>query len=320
MERQARTGYIVAALLILSGGVLFAAGAKHVVPAPARPLAIGTNLWIGYEPFHLARAAGTLPADVTLVEARSSPSLMEAVASGSLDGAALTLDEVMRLEAAGLSMVILAVLDVSNGADVVLARDAAAKARGPAGARIGVEAEGVGALVLYRFLEKQGLTLGQVRVYSVPVGDHADALHRLDLDYIVCYEPLVSHLEQAGAVRVFDSADMPGEVVDVLAVRRDRMAGRDATLRRLLAAWYGGVDQMMRGDRAALYRVSQRQDLTEARVRQVLARLEFPNPAAGRSMLSPRSHAMMQAQRWLVASGEVGRAPEPTLDPSYLPE
>lgn len=320
MERQARTGYGVAALLILSGCALFVAGAGRIVPAPARPLAIGTNLWIGYEPFHLARATGTLPADVTLVEARSSPSLMEAVASGSLDGAALTLDEVMRLEAAGLSMVVLAVLDVSSGADVVLARDAAVKARGPANARIGVETEGVGAFVLYRFLEKQGLTLGQVRVQPVPVGDHADALRRLDLDYIVSYEPMVSHLEQTGAVRVFDSTDMAGEVVDVLAVRRDRMAGRQETLRRLLGAWYGGVDSMVRGDTASMQRVSQRQNLSLARVRQVMSRLDFPSPATGRAMLSPQSNAVAQAKRWLVASGEVGRAPEPTLDPSYLPE
>lgn len=320
MERQARTGYGVATLLILSGCALFAAGAKHIVPGPARPLAIGTNLWIGYEPFHLARAAGSLPADVTLVEARSSPSLMDAVASGSLDGAALTLDEVMRLQAAGMPMVVLAVLDVSNGADVVLARNAAVKARGPAGARIGVEAEGVGSFVLYRFLEKHGLTMGQVQIESVPVGDHADALNRMELDYIVCYEPLVSHLEQAGAVRVFDSADMPGEVVDVLAVRRDRLAGREATLRRLLTAWYQGVNRMVRDDGPSLQRVSQRQGLPEVRVRQVLARLDFPNAAKGRAMLSPQSHAVAQAQRWLVASGEVGRAPEPVLDPSYLPE
>ncbi|MBP7338296.1 ABC transporter substrate-binding protein [Niveispirillum sp.] len=320
MERQARTGYGVAVLLILSGCALFVAGAWSIVPSPVRPLAIGTNLWIGYEPFHLARAAGTLPADVTLVEARSSPALMEAVASGSLDGAALTLDEVMRLEAAGRPMAVLAVLDISNGADVVLARDAAAVARGPAGARIGVETEGVGSFVLYRFLERHGLTLGQVQVQPVSVGDHADALRRLDLDYIVSYEPLVSHLEQAGAVRVFDSADMAGEVVDVLAVRRDRLAGRRATLYRLLAAWYGGVDGLTRGDALAIQRVGRRQHLSDAQVRQVLARLDFPNAATSRAMLSAHAPAVTQAQRWLVASGEVGRAPDPVLDPSYLPE
>ncbi|OYQ36260.1 hypothetical protein CHU95_05605 [Niveispirillum lacus] len=320
MERQARTGYGVAALLLLLGCVLFVAGARHMVPAPTRPLAIGTNLWIGYEPFHVARAAGTLPDDVTLVEARSSPSLMEALASGSLDGAALTLDEVMRLEAAGVPMAVLAILDVSKGADVVLARDAAAKARGPAGAHFGVETGGVGAFVLYRFLERQGLTMGQVRVTPVPVGDHADAMRRMDIDYIVTYEPLVSHLEQAGAVRVFDSADMPGEVVDVLAVRRDRLAGREATLRDLLTAWYGGVDKMLRGDDNTINRVSQRQNLPEARVRQVLAHLDFPGPAVGRTMMTTNSTAVPAVQRWLVASGDVGRAPQILLDPSFLPK
>lgn len=320
MERQDRTGYGVAALLILSGCAMFVAGAAGIMTSPQRPLLIGTNLWIGYEPFHLARAAGALPGDVALVEARSSPSLMTAVATGSLDGAALTLDEVMRLEAAGQPMAVLAVLDVSHGADVVLARSAAVAARGPSGARIGVEAEGVGAFMLYRFLERQGLTLGQVHVVPVAAGDHVGALERLQLDYIVSYEPLVSRLEKEGAVRVFDSGELEGEVVDVLAVRQDRLAGRDTTLRRLMQAWYRGVHLLTRGEEKSMRLVTRRQGLSEEQVRQVLARLDFPAPEGSRSLLTPNGAAVDRARRWLVASGEVGRAPQPLLDTSFLPE
>lgn len=320
MERQARTGYGVAALLILSGCALFVAGAAGIVTAPQRPLLIGTNLWVGYEPFHLARAAGALPEDVTLVEARSSPSLMAAVATGSLDGAALTLDEVMRLEAAGRPMAVLAVLDVSRGADVVLARSPAVAARGPAGARIGVEPEGVGAFMLYRFLERKGLTMGQVQVLPVAAGDHVGAMERLGLDYLVSYEPLVSRLEREGAVRVFDSGEMPGEVVDVLAVRHDRLAGRETTLRRLLLAWYRGVHLLTRDGGTWMHQVTRRQDLPEAQVRQILARLDFPGPDGSRALLAPDGMAVDGARRWLVASGEVGRAPLPVLDTSFLPE
>lgn len=320
MERQARAGYGVSILLILLGCALFAAGAASMVPLPKRPLLIGTNLWIGYEPFHLIRAEGGLPQDVTLVEARSSPSLMEAVAAGSLDGAALTLDEVLRLEAAGQPMVVLAVLDVSHGADVILARSREVLARGPAGARIGVETEGVGAFVLHRFLEYQGLSPAQVQILPVPVGDHADAMARLALDYIVSYEPLVSRLEMTGAIRVFDSAQMPGDVIDVLAIRRDRVAGRDATLRRLLSAWYRGVAMLSHGEAAWMQRVSRRQGLPEMRVREVMMRLVFPDPEGSRALLAPGNAVVPRMQRWLMATDGIGSVPEPRLDLSLLPD
>lgn len=317
MERQARTGYGVAALLFLSGCVLLVAGALNAVPDPERPLQIGTNLWVGYEPFHLARAAGVLPDEVTLVEARSSPALMEAVAAGSLDGAALTLDEVLRIEASGQPMAVLAVLDVSRGADVVLAR---AGAPAPlAGARIGVERDGVGAFVLHRFLERQGLAAGQVRIVPVAAADHAEAFGKHGLDYLVSYEPLAGRLEGQGAVRVFDSADMEGALVDVLAVRRDRLAGREKSLRRLLAAWYQGVLLLQAGDEVGMDRAARRQGLTRDQLRHVLAGLEFPGAGASRALLAPGGTLVEPARRWLLSTGDVAGKVDPLLDPAYLP-
>jgi NitT/TauT family transport system substrate-binding protein len=319
MERQARTGYGVAALLLLSGCALLAGGIFKVVPEPERPLLVGTNLWLGYEPFHLARAAGHLPEDVTLVEARSSPALMEAVSAGSLDGAALTMDEVMRLEAAGRPMAVLAVLDISHGADAVLARSPDVTRAPLIGKRIGVEMEGVGAFVLHRFLERQGVLPSQVQVVPVAAGDHQDAFAKHDLDYLVSYEPLVGRLEGQGAVRVFDSAAMAGEVVDVLAVRRDRLSGRDNTLRRLLSAWYHGVGLLKEGSPDAWDRVTRRQGITPEQLARVLSGLEFPDSAGSRDMLVPGTPALEPVRRWLHATGEVAGPVDPLLDPSYLP-
>lgn len=319
MDRQARTGYGVAALLLLSGCALLAGGILRIVPEPERPLHIGTNLWLGYEPFHLARAAGHLPEDVTLVEARSSPALMEAVSAGSLDGAALTMDEVMRLEAAGRPMAVLAVLDISHGADAVLARSAEVTQAPLAGKRIGVETEGVGAFVLHRFLERHGLLPAQVQVVPVAAGDHEEAFARHNLDYLVSYEPLVGRLEGLGAVRVFDSAAMADEVVDVLAVRRDRLARRDDTLRRLLAAWYHGVGLLKEGKPEWRDRVTRRQGMTPEQLAQVLAGLDFPDAGGSRTLLVPGTPALEPVRRWLRATGEVAGPLDPRLDPSYLP-
>jgi NitT/TauT family transport system substrate-binding protein len=319
MERQARTGYGVATLLLLLGCALLAGGTLKVVPEPERPLLIGTNLWLGYEPFHLARAAGHLPDDVTLVEARSSPALMEALSDGSLDGAALTMDEVMRLEAAGRPMAVVAVLDISQGADAVMARSAEVAKTPLAGKRIGVETEGVGAFVLHRFLEHRGVLPTQVQVIHVAASDHMEAFASHNLDYLVSYEPLVGRMQGQGAVSVFDSAAMPCEVVDVLAIRRDRLPGRDDALRRLLAAWYHGVALLTGGQPEWRDRVARRQGLTPEQLARVLSGLDFPDSAGSRALLVPAMPALEAVRRWLHATGEVTVAIDPLLDPTYLP-
>lgn len=319
MERQARTGYGVATLLLLLGCVLLAGGTLKVVPEPERPLLIGTNLWLGYEPFHLARAAGHLPEDVTLVEARSSPALMEALSDGSLDGAALTMDEVMRLEAAGRPMAVVAVLDISQGADAVMARSAEVAKTPLAGKRIGVETEGVGAFVLHRFLDHRGVSPTQVQVIHVAASDHMEAFASHNLDYLVSYEPLVGRMQGQGAVRVFDSAAMPCEVVDVLAIRRDRLPGRDDALRRLLAAWYHGVALLTGGQPEWRDRLARRQGLTPEQLARVLSGLDFPDSAGSRALLVPGMPALEAVRRWLHATGEVTVAIDPLLDPTYLP-
>ncbi len=322
MERQTRTGYGVAALLFLSGCLIFLAGAIGVVKAPERPLHIGTNLWIGYEPFHLARANGLLSDDVTLVEARSSPSLMAALVAGTLDGAALTLDEVLRLEAAGQPMAIVMVLDVSNGADAVLARGAATAKTPIKGRRIGVEIDGVGSYVLHRFLALRGLTKQDVTIVPVAATDHVGAFDRFDLDFLVTYEPLVSRLTGAGAVRVFDSGSMPQEIIDVLAIRRDRIDGHGKALRALAKAWYAGVELLRDPNGAGLERVAWRQGLPVDSVKHVLERLDFPGVARGRAILSGGgASAIASMANWLRAEGAIGEVPDgPVLNPSLLPD
>lgn len=322
MERQTRTGYGVAALLFLSGCLIFLAGAIGVLKPPERPLHIGTNLWIGYEPFHLAKADGLLPDNVTLVEARSSSSLMTALVAGSLDGAALTLDEVLRLEAAGQPMAIVTVLDISNGADAVLARSAEMARTPLKGRRIGVETDGVGAYVLHRFLAHHGLTRGDVVIVPVPATDHIGAFARYDLDFLVSYEPFLSRLAGSGAVTVFDSTAMPQEIVDVLAVRRDRLDGHRDSLKALTRSWYDGVRRLRDPDGPVLDRVARRQGLPVETVKRILERLDFPGVARGRAILAGGGMvAMGNMAAWLRGEGAIGGAPSfPVLDASLLPQ
>lgn len=320
IKNQAWTGYGVAALLLLSGCLLFVAGVFKAIPEPGRPLLIGAVPALAYEPLNLGHAVGDWPHDVSLLEARSAPALMEAVSAGSLDGGALSMDEVMRLEAAGRPMAVLAILNISRGADVVLARSADTPRAPWPNARVGVEVDGTGAFVLHRFLEHYGVATGSVHIIPVAAGEHATAFTRQRLDFLVSYEPLVSRLEKAGAVRVFDSAAMGNEVMGVLAVRRDRMEGQKGALRSLLQVWYQGLGLLKGGQEVWLDRVAIRHGITQERLRHVLSSLDFPDSANSRNLMLSDVSATESACIWLQQSGEATGDLEPLLDPSYLPQ
>ena len=76
-------------------------GAAHlaIVPAQAGTISIGMTTWVGYGPLFLARDLGYykdlgLTVDLQLIEEGSL--YMAAMAAGKLDGAASTLDDLMK--------------------------------------------------------------------------------------------------------------------------------------------------------------------------------------------------------------------------------
>ncbi len=84
-------------------------------------LRIGTSVWPGYEPLYLARELGYLKTDeVDLLEYTSASQVLRAYKNGLLDAAAITLDEAIKLLEGGEDFRVILVMDVSNGADVLL--------------------------------------------------------------------------------------------------------------------------------------------------------------------------------------------------------
>jgi NitT/TauT family transport system substrate-binding protein len=95
---------------------------------PETALRIGTNVWIGSEPLYLARELGKLdPASVQLVEYPSASEVLRAFRNQAIDGMVISLDELFGLAADGLQPTIIAVIDVSHGADAVVGRRGCAR-------------------------------------------------------------------------------------------------------------------------------------------------------------------------------------------------
>lgn len=235
MSPLRRLGATLATLLILA-----TAGCGQ---EPAEPIRVGTNTWPGYEPLYLARARDDLPeARIRLVEYPSASEVIRALRNGSLEAAALTLDEALSLAGDGIPIKVFLVTDVSHGGDVILARPGITGMQDLAGKRIGVEATALGAYMLTRALQSSGMSTDDVIVRPMEFNAHENAYRRGEVDAVVTFEPVRTRLINAGAVEVFNSRQLPGEIVDVLVARADVFAQRRDGFRALADSWFRALD------------------------------------------------------------------------------
>lgn len=209
---------------------------------PQAPLRVATIPWIGYQPLFLARDLGHYPASaIRLVELRSNTESLRAIRNRDVEAAALTLDEALLLAAEGHEIAVVAVLDCSAGADALVARPGIDSLSALAGARVGVESSANGAYVLSRVLHLAHLTPADVRIVPLGSGDQVAAFRAGEVDALVTYEPLRTQLGALGAQTLFDSREIPCEIVDVLVVLRDALRERKGQIDLLLRGWFAAV-------------------------------------------------------------------------------
>jgi len=278
---------------------LAAAGCERPAPAPLR---VGTDVFPGYEPLYLARQRGLLDgAQVRLVEYGSGTHVLRAFRNGTVEAAALTLDEVFLLLDSGLDAEVVLVTDFSEGADVVLGRPDVATLAELKGKRVGVEDTALGAFVLARALESAGLSLADVQPVHTQASEHEAAFAAGKVDAVVTFEPVRTRLLEKGARPLFDSSRLPGEIVDVVVVRRDVARSQPERVRHLQRAWYGALALIAAAPDEALAQMAPRLGLSPDELRLARAGLRVPTEAEARQLLAARPPELLAPARRLSA-------------------
>ncbi len=267
--------------------LLLVCGLAGCEAEPQPTLRLGTNVWPGYAPLYLARALhpeDSLP--LHLVEYQSSTEVLRAFRNNAIDAAALTLDEVMLLAESGEDPRILLVMDVSMGADALIARGAAKNLRDIKGRRIGVENGALGAYMLSRALQAAGLGMHEVRIVPLTVAQHEDAFDRGTVDAVITFEPVRTRLLARGGRTLFDSGQIPGEIVDVLVVRKAFLDNHPLVVQGVLRAWFHSLDHYRGQPAVALPYMAAFLGLTETQTQRALAGIHLPDLKENLSMLA----------------------------------
>lgn len=237
-------------VLLLMWGVSWLIACQSDEPA----FKLGINRWLGYEPLLLAKHLEFYQG-IDVVRLSSTLDVMRALRNGNLQAAGLTLDEALTLIDEGIALDIILVLDYSNGADMVTAAPDMTRLQDLKGKRIGVEMNASGAFLLHAMLRQAGLSITDVEVESMPVSHLSEAFATKRIDAAVSYQPHSSQLIGQGMQPVFSSADIPGQIVDVLVVRRDS-AYRGKQIQQLIDGYFRTQRFMQEHPDAALQRMS----------------------------------------------------------------
>lgn len=261
---------------------------------PSEPLRIVSSPWPGYEPLYLARDLGFLnKQSVRLNEMPSSNITWEAFNNGSADIATLTLDETLSLLDHGRKLRIMAVMDISNGADVVMARPGINSLAELKGKRIGIVNIPLGVFMLARTLDLAGLKTADVTVVQLPEDKHEKAYLSGEIDVAITFEPFKTRLANAGAQVLFDSSRIPDEIFDLLVVREDVYNSRRDEVCALTRQWFQTQDYIRDNQQVAYGQMGKRLNTDGADFAAMLKGLKVPDREESRRLLWRESPAIM---------------------------
>jgi NitT/TauT family transport system substrate-binding protein len=238
----------------LSLFLLFALSALGQKPS----FTVGWSIYAGWTPYYYMNKSGILRkwADKYNVSIKVqrfdyAPSL-DAFVAKNIDACAMTNMEALDMPAAsGVPTTVVLIGDYSNGNDALLTRNGV-QMKDLAGKKMLLVQKTVSEYLFDRAMTMNGLRaqIKQVRLINTSDSDIAAGfLGDSSAAAVVTWKPMVSQIvKQKGVVSLFNSSQIPGEILDLMVVRTDVLARPDGAGQRfakaLTGAWYEVLAQM----------------------------------------------------------------------------
>ena len=215
---------------------------------------VAWSIYVGWMPWQYAEESGILKKwadaydiEIELVQMDYIASV-EAYVSGQVDACVMTNMECLNMPAAsGVDSTALIIGDYSNGNDALLVRDGL-KVKDLAGEEVSLVELSVSHYLLARALEKNGMSEDDVRVLNTSDSDIGPIfVSNKSQKAVVTWNPIVMEIEQTpGVSKIFTSADIPGEVIDMMVVNTKTLNKNPNLGKALTGAWYETMSVMSR--------------------------------------------------------------------------
>jgi NitT/TauT family transport system substrate-binding protein len=282
-------------------------------------LRVGIPKWIGFTPFQLAEELQYYQdTSIRLLEYPSGPDLIQAFRNGEVEVMGTTMGTSMLLSEADPTLKVILVTDSSHGADVILSKPSIASLKDLAGQRIGLEASEVAAFMLNRALEQVGLSVNDVQLVLLSLSEQETAFEQGKVDALVTYDPTRSHLLALGAKQLFDSSQIPGEIVDVIIARDTVLSRQQRSVQSLVNGWFKAHRYFQQRPKAAASRIAPLQNLSSEEYLNSLKGLEFPNLAKNQQLLGNPNSTLIKGAKQLSEIMQRQNLLKTSVDPASL--
>jgi len=141
---------------------------------------------------------------------------------------------------------------------------------------------------------------GDVKVVHLESNEQPAAFQKGLIDAAVTFDPYRTQLMRAGGRTLFDSTSIPGEIVDLIAVRKSVLAERATAVAALLTGWFGAIDFMHADPREAARRMGIRQQIDAEQFLEAQRGLHVPSRAENLAMLGGDRPALATSGRRLM--------------------
>ena len=247
----------------LAGAAIMASATALSTPAFAQEktsFSVCWSIYVGWMPWGYLEESGIMDKwaekygiDVEIVQINDYVESINQYTAGQYDGCSMTNMDALSIPAGGgVDTTALIVGDFSNGNDGIVLKDGSAVAD-LAGQNVNLVELSVSHYLLARALEGAGLSERDLTVVNTSDADMIAAYATDDVTSVVTWNPLLSEIEaMPGSTKVFDSSNIPGEIIDVMMVNTETLAANPDFGKALTGAWYEVMALMAAGDEAAL--------------------------------------------------------------------
>jgi len=173
--------------------------------------------------------------------------------AGQFDGCSMTNMDGLSIPAGGgVDTTALIIGDFSNGNDGIILKDES-ELDAILGQDVNLVELSVSHYLLARALDSIGASERDLNVVNTSDADMIATYQVSSVTSVVTWNPLLSEiLEQDNANLVFDSAQIPGEIIDIMMVNTDVLEANPDFGRALVGAWYEAMSIMAGDDEAAI--------------------------------------------------------------------
>ncbi len=236
---------LVAAAALAAVGALPLA-ASNAMAEEKTSFRVAWSIYVGWMPWGYMSDSGIMKKwadkydiEVEIVQINDYIESINQYTAGGFDGVSATNMDTLSIPAGGgVDTTALIVGDYSNGNDAILVKDGDSVAA-LKGKPVNLVELSVSHYLLARGLESVGLAEKDISVINTSDADMVAAFAAPDVEAAVTWNPLVSTILGTGeATKVYDSADIPGEIIDLMVVNTETLADNPAFGKALVGAWY----------------------------------------------------------------------------------